>query len=162
MATASLACTSNTNQRLEASYRTRNRPRNGDNGATMATPEAITDRSFGWGKFTLIIDCDGLLTPDVNRPDIFISKSAEEAAQFFHLSTLLAVRTLYRVKIKCLHTCGSIEFDEGSCLRTLTGVGDWLVAQYRGMDRSARHETWTNGREGDWSDPDMVLIVCID
>lgn len=104
MTTASLPCISNTNQRLEASYRTRNHPRNGDNGAIMATPEAITDRSFGWGKFTLIIDCDGLLTPDVNRPDIFISKSAEEAAQFFHLSTLSAVRTLYRVKIKCLHT----------------------------------------------------------
>ncbi|KAL5400417.1 hypothetical protein PMIN03_012394 [Paraphaeosphaeria minitans] len=138
------------------------RSRNGDNGTTAATPGTATDRILGRGKFTLAIDCDGLLMPDANRPGIFTSKSAEDAAQSFHLSTLLTVHTLYKIKIKCFHTCGPIEFDEGSCLRTLTSMGDWLVNHYRGMERSARYETWTNGRGGEWSDPDMVLIIRVE
>ncbi|KAJ4290985.1 hypothetical protein N0V90_010181 [Kalmusia sp. IMI 367209] len=138
------------------------RQRNGSDGINPSSPGTATDRNMGRGKFTLAIDCEGLLMPDDSRPGIFTSKSAEDVAQFFHLSNLLAVQTLYKIKIKCFHTCGPIEFDEGSCLHTLVSVGDWFVAQFGGLEKSARYETWTNGRESDWSDPDMVLIVRVE
>ena len=100
--------------------------------------------------------------PDVNRPGIFTSKPADDAVQFLHLNTLFMIRTLYKIKIKGFHTCGPIEFDEGACLHTLHNIGDWFVEQYRGIEKPAQYETWTNGREGDWSDPDMVLLVTLD
>ncbi|KAL1598037.1 hypothetical protein SLS60_008525 [Paraconiothyrium brasiliense] len=146
------------NGELEASTGSRN----GDGGNAVATLGTATGENLGWGKFSLAIDCDGLLQPDTNRSGLFTSKSAEEAAQYFCLSSLLPVSTLYKIKIKCIHTCGPIEFDEGSCLRTLTSMGDWLVAQYRDTERTAQYETWTNGRQGDWSEPDMVLIVNVE
>ncbi|CAN9468936.1 unnamed protein product [Alternaria alternata] len=114
------------------------------------------------GKFTLNLDCDQLLKPDTNRPGIYTSKSAEEVVEHLQLSTLLPVPILNQIKIKMFHTCGPIEFDEGSCLRALWSIGDWFVEQFQEIGKSARYEKSDRGREEDWADPDARLLVVLD
>ncbi|CAI6342376.1 unnamed protein product [Periconia digitata] len=120
------------------------------------------DRSPAQGKFTLRIDCDGLLVSDPNRPGILTSKPAAEAALYFRLETLLTAPIMQQIKIKCFHVCGEVESDEGACLVTLWGVGDWLVEQYRQAGKSASYEKWTRESAEDWNDPDILLTVFID
>ena len=114
------------------------------------------------GSFTLIIDCDGLLMPDPNRPGIFKSKPAAEAALHFRLEKLLTVPTIQQIKIKCFHVCGEVELDEGACLVTPWGIGDWFVDQYRQVGKSAYYEKWVKESADDWIDPDILLTVFID
>ncbi|KAF2175860.1 hypothetical protein K469DRAFT_755980 [Zopfia rhizophila CBS 207.26] len=133
-----------------------------DNDTATADPRssAIVQAPL-YGKFTLTIDCDGLLKPDVNRPGIFTSRSADEAVQYYQLSTLLMVPILGQIKIKCFHTCGPVEFDANACLTTLWSVGDWFVEQYRAIGKSVQYENSTDGRGEDWAEPDATLIVFI-
>lgn len=114
------------------------------------------------GKFTLNLDCEQLLKPDMNRPGIYTSKSAEEVVEHLQLSTLLPVPILNQIKIKMFHTCGPIEFDEGSCLRALWSIGDWFVEQFQETGESARYEKSNRGREEDWAHPDATLLVILD
>ncbi|PVH92877.1 hypothetical protein DM02DRAFT_260177 [Periconia macrospinosa] len=114
------------------------------------------------GNFTLSIDCDGFLMPDPNRPDIFKSKPAAEAALYFRLETLLTVPTIQQIKVKCFHVCGEVELDEGACLVTPWGIGDWFVDQYRQGGKSAYYEKGTRDSAEDWNDPDILLTVFID
>lgn len=100
--------------------------------------------------------------PDVNRPGVFMSKSGDDAAQYFQLNSLLVVPILQHIKIKCFHTCGPIEFDEDACLTTLWSIGDWLVAQYQVIGKTVRYDKETDGRGGDWSEPDATLLVYIE
>lgn len=114
------------------------------------------------GKFTLNLDCERLLKPDMTRPGIYTSKSADEVVQNLQLITLLSVPILDQIKIKMFHTCGPIEFDEGSCLRALWSVGDWFMEQYQGVGKSARYKKFNRAAEEDWADPDATLLVIID
>lgn len=112
-------------------------------------------------KFTLTLDCDILLKPDVNRPGIYTSKSAEEAVESVQLHPLLLLPTLDQIKIKLFH-CGQVELQEGACLETLKAVGDWFVGRYRDKGKSARYEISNRGRADEWSEPDAILSVTIE
>jgi hypothetical protein len=114
------------------------------------------------GKFTLTLDCEWLLKPDTNRPGIHISKIAEEAAEHLQLDSLLSVPILNQVKMKMFHTCGRIEFEEGSCLVTLWGTGDWFVERYRENGKSARYEKLERDTKEDWAEPDATLLLVLD
>jgi hypothetical protein len=114
------------------------------------------------GKFTLNLGCEQLLKPDISRPGIYTSKLAEEVVEHLQLSTLLLVPILNQLKIKMFHTCGQIDFDEGSCLRALWSIGDWLVEQFQETGKSARYEKSNRSREDYWADPDATLLVILD
>ena len=77
------------------------------------------------------------------------------------VETIIPVPMIEQIKIKCVHVCGPIEFDEGACLASLWGIGDWFVDQYQTAGKSAKYEKWVNSRTGDWADPDVVLTVSI-
>jgi len=99
--------------------------------------------------------------PDSNRPGIFKSKPAAEAALYFRLDTLLTVPMIRQIKVKCFHVCGKVEFNECACLATPWGIGDWFVDQYRQSGKSVYYEIWTRDSEKDLNDPDILLTVFI-
>jgi len=113
------------------------------------------------GKFTLTLECLWLLKPDANRPGIYTSKTAEEAAEDLQLPSLLLIRILNQIKIKLIHICGRIEFEEGSCIRTLLSIGDWFAERYQENGKSVRYESLERGTEEDWAEPDATLILFI-
>lgn len=118
--------------------------------------------SSAQGHITLKIDCDGLLMHDPNRPGIFKSKPAAEAALYFRLETLPGTSIIQKIKIKCFHVCGEVDVEEGACLVTLWGIGDWLVDQYQQVGESAYYEKWVKETMGEWTDPDVLLTLFID
>ena len=124
-------------------------------------PTAYTPNSLN-GKFTLTLDCSLLLTPDASRPGVYTSKSTDEVVNELELESLIPVSLLNQIKLKLFHTCGQIEFEEGSCLRTLWGVGDWFVERYRENGKPAQYEKLTRGIDDDFSEPDATLIVNLD
>ena len=126
--------------------------------AGRRSPPANTPNSLN-GKFTLTLDCSSLLTPDASRSGVYTSKSAEEVVNELELESLIPVSLLNQIKFKLFHTCGQIEFEEGSCLRTLWGVGDWFVERYAENGKPAQYEKLNRGINDDFSEPDATLIL---
>ncbi|KAF2259053.1 hypothetical protein CC78DRAFT_83942 [Lojkania enalia] len=115
------------------------------------------------GKLTLSLDCELLLKPSPDRPGTFMPRSVDEVAEELHFATLLSVPVLDSIKIKLFHTCGPIEFEEGTCLRALWAFCDWFKEAYAMQGRAVRCEKVArDSRNEDWTDPDATLTVNID
>ncbi|KAF2272699.1 uncharacterized protein EI97DRAFT_203522 [Westerdykella ornata] len=67
----------------------------------LSTAPALTSSPATNSKFTLTIDCDGLLKPSQLAPNTFVTKTAVEAAEYYQLPFLLAIPMLQEIKIKC-------------------------------------------------------------
>lgn len=112
-----------------------------------------------YGSYTLVLYCDGLLKSDPTCPGMFTLKSVDEVAQDLCLVSLLQVPTLDTVKIKCLHTCGSMQLRVESCLNCLDDIGRWFVQQYQARGQSAQYTRHIKTTGEDWAEPDAVLKI---
>ena len=90
---------------------------------------------------------------------MFILKSVDKVARDLCLVSLLQIPTLDTVKIKCLHTCGSMRLSVESCLNCLDGIGRWFVQQYQARGQSAQYIQHIKTTGESWAEPDAVLKI---
>lgn len=128
--------------------------------STQEDGMAITRRTT-YRKFTLTVDCDGLLKPKVHQSDICTSKSADEAVSFFQLDTVMAIPDLDQLKVRCFHTCELLQIEGHACLEALWSIGDWFETKYQPLGKSVRCEHLTEKHMIDWTEPDATLVVFI-
>ena len=113
-------------------------------------------------KITIFIECEDILKPDANLVGKYTFQTGSEVVTNLQLYHLVDVSMFSQVKIKLIHTCGSLDLNGEPCLQALWNVGETLVEQYEATGRNARYEKWINGRTEDWLEVDAKVVVYLD
>lgn len=136
--------------------------RNKDNElADTRSADATTTQCSVYRKYTLNLDCEGLLKPAPGRQNTYTAKSAEESVSFFQLDSVIACAELDRMKLKCFHTCAPLNVERDACVDALWSIGELLKAKYAALGSSVYCEHLTDGSGTDWSEPDATLMLII-
>ncbi|KAF2741277.1 hypothetical protein EJ04DRAFT_558005 [Polyplosphaeria fusca] len=113
------------------------------------------------GRFTMSIDCDGLLSNSSDDDGVMVAKEGSAAIQHFQLDSLMGVAVISGIKVKVYHICGEMKVSGRACLIALWQMGDWFVEEYGKVGIIARYEKLVDGRGRDWDEADATLIVYI-
>lgn len=117
---------------------------------------------FHNAKITMFINCEDILKPDPAMVGKHTFQSGSEAAHHLQLHHLVDTLAFCQVKIKLLHTCGSLDLHGEPCLQALWNLGEKLVELYKANGRDARCEKWANRPPRDWLDVDAKVVVHLD
>lgn len=113
-------------------------------------------------SITISVDCEDILKPDTETVGTYTFQSGSEAMEHLQLHHLIYLPILSQIKIKLIHTCGSLIVKGEPCLQALWNVGDKLAELYTASGRAARYERWTNKRSKDWLEVDAKVVVYLD